>query len=147
LLEEERIARAEDTAMAIAARQRLEIYTRGYTSEELAQSLAHEAASRQDKIDELNAELDKVDPARRKARAAEERRIGRMAETDRLLRQARESSQDPLMRRMVAEFDQRQAARQSAIRRSQADQLERAIASGDHATIRRVCVGAGFTVY
>jgi hypothetical protein len=138
--------RAEFGLLVREAAERAEISRQGYSNRELAEYNQRQAAEKRERIDQLERELRRLrgqpDPDKPVARSA-----SRQSETDRLLARARQMDSDGVMRRMVEELHQRQAARASAIRRSQADELERPIGRGDQATIRRVCGEAGFTVY
>jgi hypothetical protein len=141
----EAIERAEYGAMAREAAERAEIARQGYSNRELAEHYQRQAAEKAERIDQLERELRRLrgqrDPDKPVARSA------RQSEMDATLKRARQMDNDAFMRRMVEELHERQAARASAIRRSQIGELERAIASGDQATIRRVCEDTGFTVY
>jgi hypothetical protein len=142
----ERIDAAEYGRMLREQVERAEIARQGYTSRELAEHNQRQAAEKREKIDQLERELRRLkgerDPDKPVARSA-----SWQSETDGLLARARELDGNPFMRDQVARFDQRRAARESAIRRSRADELEDAIRRGDQATIARVCDEADIRVY
>jgi hypothetical protein len=71
--------------------------------------------------------LERIDPVRAKAKAAEERKVARNAEMEATLRRARELSLDnnPFMQRQVAQFHEVRHQREAAARRREIEDYER----------------------
>ena len=100
----ERADEREGMAMAEAAAERMQLAVRGWTDRELATQQALAEAQRQERIGELEAELDRLDPQRRAARRVESQRMAMEA----TLGRARTVDADGYMARAVADYDRRQ---------------------------------------
>jgi fused signal recognition particle receptor len=99
----ERADEREGMLMAEAAAERQQLATRGWTDRELAVRQAQMEAERADRIAELEAELDRLDPQRRAARRADAQRMA----AERTLERAQKVDAEGYMARAVAEFGQR----------------------------------------
>lgn len=133
---------AEAVARNTLARQRAEIYTRGYTSEQLNAWNTEREQVRQAKIDEHLAELRRLDPAR--FGDAGVRRYGFEHAADAeaaaaVLRRARQMEAEcgGFMRRMVAEYDERRFGPERAAALAEMARLERLTGAGPHPDIVR----------
>lgn len=121
----ERAAAIEGGLMYQEALDRSQIATRGVSDREMAVRQARAEAARQERIAELEAELDRLDPVRRAARQAEGVRMAKDAADDRLLARATAAGADPFMKQEIRRFHERGAARERADRRAELARLER----------------------
>ena len=133
----ERRNQAEATLMGRMAQDRLQLAVRGYTDDQLAAYNAERKAVRDERIAQLEAELDHLDPARARVKAQRSRE----AQDAVTLARARAAGQDEYMRREVQRFDARQADRGAELARKRQDELSRLAAAGwinpDHPEISR----------
>src|SRR5438045_25623 len=93
-----RAERAEANLAQRAALDRAQLLARGYTDSELMHHQATQEAVKAERVAELEAELEKIDPARATAKRAVTARAARDAADERLLAEARRSAADPFMR-------------------------------------------------
>lgn len=115
----ERAAQREAALMAAGAAERAQVFTRGYSDAELARHQGEQEARRQERVAELEAELDRIDPKRARVRQAETQRAMAAYEAEQTLRRARETAADPFMRRQREAFHEREIARKSAGRQAE----------------------------
>jgi hypothetical protein len=121
----QRQAELEAHLMQVEARQRLERYMTGHTSEQLAEWKRQQTQERDAKIEQLERELARLKglpdpdlPVMRSAPHAAE------TQTEALLARSREISADPFMRAQVAAFDARQESIRRAGRQDEIRKLE-----------------------
>ena len=110
--------------MAEAAVERQQLVTRGYTDRQLLEQQAQAEAARNERIAELEAELERIDPRRRAARAAESQRMAAGAKIEDTLRRARSVDRDGSMSRRVAELDHRQELQRHQAAQAEIDRAE-----------------------
>lgn len=103
-----------------AAVERSELMAQGYTTRELREHQQQADALRQERVAELEAELAKLDPARR----ANARRSQSDVDAAVLLARARQAGDSPFMRKEVAELERREQRRRDEIERARLERLE-----------------------
>jgi hypothetical protein len=124
----QRQAELEAHLMQVEARQRLERYMTGHTSEQLAEWKRQQTQERDARIEQLERELHRLRglpdpdlPVMRSAPHAAE------TQTDALLARGREISADPFMRAQVAAFDVRQETIRRAERQAEIRHVEQLV--------------------
>jgi hypothetical protein len=101
---------ATNVMMAEAA-ERQQIAAQGYSDRQLAEHRQQVEAARAERVAELWAELERVDPQLAAAKRAEAARTSQAAEMEATLARARAVSRDPFMRRMREQWHEREARR------------------------------------
>jgi hypothetical protein len=146
----QREAEAEAFTMQTIARQRIEKYVQGHTSEELAEWKRERQQLRDAKIAELEEQLRRLKglPDPDLPRMQRSANPWREEPVESLLARSKAVGEDPFMRRMVERFDlEQEAARsrraQAEISRADADARAEAVYGG---TITRQC-DTEFTTY
>jgi hypothetical protein len=123
----QRQAELEAHLMQTEARQRLERYMTGHTSEQLAEWKRQQTQERDARIEQLERELARLrglpDPDLPQLGRAQ----SQPTETEALIARSREVSSNPLVLRMVREFDERQELRRSRERQAEIRRLEQAV--------------------
>ena len=113
------IEEAETRRMMAGHQIHVEEVTFGYSGAELARHRQDAEAARAERVAELEAELDRLDPQRRVSARRSQSDIDAAA----LLQRARETGNSPFMRQQVAELERREQRRRDEIERARLDRL------------------------
>jgi hypothetical protein len=106
---EERQAEAETRLHEMLARQRVEKFRQGYTSEELEADRLEREQVRRAKLDDLWQQIERLDPAFAAVKRAEAQQVARAADADAVLARARSITSDPYMRGQLIRYHERRA--------------------------------------
>lgn len=129
----EAAARFEANLMQQQAVERAEIAAWGYSTRELAEVQREREAARAARIADLTEELERLrrqDPQYREQVARSQQQAARVGDMTRTLMRARQAGENPLMRRLVAEFDARREAARRAAAGAEIERLEEICRSG-----------------